>query len=197
MTRTARTTLSMEHALLGFLLRKPMHGYEIYREMCEPHGLWLIWRIKQSQLYALLGKLADEGMIRATLQTQAARPPRKVFHLTRRGRERFQAWLGAPVPHGRDLRQDFLAKLYFAMQDGPAAAAALIAGQRAACQSWLAAMQPPERDAPGELRFEHMVDRFRRSQIEATLDWLNACERTIARPRSAGRNIAARITKSR
>lgn len=181
----------MEHALLGFLVRKPVHGYDLYRELRDARGLWQIWRIKQSQLYALLAKLEDEGLISATLQTQETRPPRKVFHLTRRGRSRFRAWLRAPVPHGRELRQDFLAKLYFAMQDDPASSTALIAAQRAACQAWLRAMPAPGRDAAGELPFERVVDGFRRGQIEAALKWLDNCGRALARPRAARRNRRA------
>lgn len=79
-------------------------------------GLWLVWRIKQSQLYALLAKLEAEGCIASTLHPQDAWPPRKVFKLTRTGRERYLAWVRSAVPHGRELRQDFFGKLYFALR---------------------------------------------------------------------------------
>src|SRR5947209_20400002 len=119
MSRMQRDPLALEHALLGLLRRQPMHGYELYQRLTDPAGLWLIWRMKQSQLYALLTRLEAEGYLAADLQLQDARPPRKIFHLTRAGRERFLAWVRAPVPHGRELRQDFLAKFYFALREGP------------------------------------------------------------------------------
>jgi DNA-binding PadR family transcriptional regulator len=197
MTRTTNPKVAMEHALLGLLLRKPMHGYDIYRELRDARGLWQIWRIKQSRLYALLAKLEDEGLISATVQTQETRPPRKVFHLTRRGRSQFRTWLRAPVPHGRELRQDFLAKLYFAMLDDPASSTALIAAQRAACRAWLHAMPAAERDVAGEQPFERVVNGFRRSQIEATLKWLDDCERAVVPPRGAVGRIHVRANQPR
>ncbi|MBI5880215.1 MAG: PadR family transcriptional regulator [Chloroflexi bacterium] len=171
MSRTTRAPLAMEHALLGFLRRRPMHGYELYQQLCDPHGLWLIWRIKQSQLYALLAKLESEGLVSATLQTQETRPPRRVFRLTRAGRDRFLTWVRSPVPHGRDLRQDFLAKLYFAAREGAGAAAALVAVQQAECRAWLDERRTgsPADGAP----FEALVKNFRLHQIEAMLAWLD------------------------
>jgi DNA-binding PadR family transcriptional regulator len=180
MSRTERNPLTMEHALLGFLRQRPMHGYEIYQHLTDPHGLWLVWRMKQSQLYALLAKLEAEEYITSSLHPQDARPPRKVYKLTRTGRGRFLAWMRSPVPHGRELRQDFLAKLYFALQDAPAVTAELIDGQRAACRSWLLAMQAPERDDLNDRSFAGLVGRFRLGQIESMLKWLDVCERTLA-----------------
>src|SRR3712207_5615002 len=104
--------ITIEHALLGLLHDKPMHGYELYQQLMEPGGLWLVWRMKQSQLYALLARLEEEGYLVAELQPQAARPPRKIFHLTPAGLQAYQGWLASPVTHGRSMRQEFLAKLY-------------------------------------------------------------------------------------
>src|ERR1700686_164320 len=101
MSRTERHPLAMELALLGFLRRRPMHGYEIYQHLTDPEGLWLVWRLKQSQLYALLLRLEAEDFITSTLQPQDAHPPRKFFKLTRAGRERYLAWVRSAVPHGR------------------------------------------------------------------------------------------------
>src|SRR6476620_11890304 len=97
MSRIERNPLAMEYALLGFLRRRPMHGYEIYQRLADPEGLWLVWRMKQSQLYALLLRLESEGFIASTLQQQDTRPPRKIFRLTRLGRERYLAWVHSAV----------------------------------------------------------------------------------------------------
>ena len=180
MSRTTRAPLALEHALLGLLRQQPMHGYELYRRLMQPTGLWLIWRMKQSQLYALLAKLEAEVYISATLQPQDAHPPRKVYKLTRTGRERFLAWMRSPVPHGRELRQDFLAKLFFAQQEGPVVTAELIGKQQAACRSWLLEMQSPDRGDPDDQSFAGLVGQFRHGQIESMLKWLDHCERTLS-----------------
>jgi PadR family transcriptional regulator, regulatory protein AphA len=46
--------LSLEFILLGFLLEKPVHGYDLYRDISKINDLSEVWHIKQSQLYAPL-----------------------------------------------------------------------------------------------------------------------------------------------
>ena len=57
--------LTIEHALLGYLNQKPMYGYEISQHLANSEGLGAVWRLKQSQLYALLSKLEEKGYITA------------------------------------------------------------------------------------------------------------------------------------
>ncbi len=184
--RTERHPLTMEHALLGFLRRRPMHGYEIYQRIMDPEGLWLVWRMKQSQLYALLLRLEAEACITSTLQPQDAHPPRKIYKLTRAGRDRYLGWVRSAVPHGRELRQDFFGKLYFALQEGPEVAAELLARQREACHAWLADMRAAQElsdgDVPGqhyELSFESFVGDFRIGQIGAILAWIEHSQQRL------------------
>lgn len=180
----ARKLLSTELALLGFLRREPMHGYELYQHLSAASGLWAVWRVKQSQLYALLGKLEKMGYIEATLEPQDARPPRKVYALTETGRAVFAEWLVAPVRRARHMRMEFLAKLYFARLDGVETATALIEQQRCVCQGWRTAvhagqMPMPERATRAEQSYICMVKTFRLHQIEALLDWLETCQQQI------------------
>src|SRR3712207_428899 len=114
MSPMVKLPLTLEHALLGFLWQRPMHAYEIHQMLKEARALGLIWHLKQSQLYALLARLEEEGYITSITEPQGTRPPRRVMHLTSQGREAFQRWLVEPVAHGRDFRQEFLAKLFFA-----------------------------------------------------------------------------------
>lgn len=181
MSPLLRAPLTIEHALLGFVREEALHGYEIYRRLGEADGPGLVWRIKQSQLYALLGRLEADGYLSASHEPQPARPARKVYQLTDAGRAAFEQWLAAPVAHGRQLRLDFLLKLYFAQRAGGPAARDLIAAQRAVCRRWLAAA---ERAAVAESPYTRLVQTFRAGQIEAMLAWLDQCEQTIQAARS-------------
>src|SRR5690606_10045673 len=117
---------------------RPMHGYELYQHVSNPAGLWLVWRLKQSQLYALMARLQTQGYVTTTLQSQEARPPRKIFSLTAEGHNAYMGWVTSPVAHPRQMRQEFLMKLYFVRQEGPQAVAQLISEQRALCRAWQA-----------------------------------------------------------
>lgn len=179
MSPMTRLPLTTEHALLGFLRQRPMYGYEIYQQLSDAEGLGLVWRLKQSRLYALLAKLEQAGYVSATIESQDPRPPRKVFELTSAGRDAFLAWVERPVPHGREFRVDFLAKLYFARSEGPAVVARLVERQRAACRKWLEAQAAQAEELREAQPFEWLVHEFRVGQLEAMLAWLDQCEQTV------------------
>jgi len=174
-----RLPLTVEYALLGFLRKGPMHGYEIHRRLSDPAGMGLVWRLKQSQLYALLRRLEKEGYVGAALEPQETRPPRKVFQLTQLGNDAFLDWVQGPVLHGREMRLHFLAKLYFAQCEGPEVASRLIERQRAACQIWLAAHQANGDTLLDNHAYQWLVHRFRTAQIKAILAWLDECQQMV------------------
>jgi PadR family transcriptional regulator AphA len=179
--RTHSTSASgLEHALLGLLHDRPMHAYEMYLHLQRTEQLGLVWHLKQGNLYALLAALESDGYLVSTTEPQETRPPRKMLHLTPRGEASFTQWLTKPVEHGRDFRQDFLAKLYFATRAGTAAVTELVSRQRDACQRWLADLHATGAMLSADRPFEQLVLRYRVGQIEATLRWLEECTAVIA-----------------
>jgi PadR family transcriptional regulator AphA len=178
MSLSHRTPLSIEWSLLGFLAGQTMHGYEIGQRLSQAAELGLVWRLKQGRLYALLTRLEERGYINYTLEPQDSRPPRKVYTLTPEGKAALDAWLHAPVEHGRDFRMEFLAKLYFAQQEGEATLRALFEAQRSLCQRWLA-QQKAALDALEPGTFEWLVYHFRLGQVQAIVEWLDVSEATL------------------
>lgn len=168
---------TLELALLGFLRSQPRHGYAIHGLLSDPAGLGPVWRLKRSQLYALLNKLEDAGYVTTSLEPQESRPPRKLFHLTPSGEEAFLAWVQSPVEHGRSLRLEFLVRLYFARREGAGVVARLLAAQREQCQAWL---DEEEAMLSAEVQEGHtygqLVRHYRLGQMEAMLAWLDHCE---------------------
>lgn len=177
MSPMIKAPLTMEHALLGFLCDAPMHAYEMHQQLHEAEALGLVWRIKQSQLYALLARLEEVGYLTTVTAPQETRPARKMLHLTPAGRAAFETWRTSPVYHGRDLRQEFLAKLYFAQLDGAASVATLVEAQRAVCRTMLAAMQG--RANAAQQPYARLVYEFRYRQIKASFEWLDQCATTL------------------
>jgi PadR family transcriptional regulator AphA len=182
MSPMVKTPLTMEHALLGFLRDRPVHGYEMHQMLMEARELGLVWHLKQSQLYALLGRLEEAGYIDSTTEPQGTRPPRKLMSLTAEGRAAFELWLTLPVAHVRDFRLEFLAKLFFAGQDDPSITTALIERQRLACNDWLADLRSQLDAVSPERPFDSLVLQFRLGQLEAVLRWLDTCATTLIAP---------------
>ena len=173
MSPMVRRPPGMELSLLGFLRQGPQHGYQIHQMVSDPHGLGSIWRIKQSQLYALLAKLEKEGYTWGQVEMQgAARPPRRMYQLTANGIIAFKNWMQSPVNVPRSIRQEFMAKLYFARKEGKAQVKILIDAQRQTCQNWLDALVDKNIE---QSSFKELIFQYRIGQIRATLVWLDTC----------------------
>lgn len=182
MSPMIRQPLTVELALLGFLREGALHGYEIHRRLSDTAGLGEVWRLKQSHLYALLSRLAEEGYLTSTIKAQETRPQRRQYRLTRVGRTAFVEWVQEPVARGRDIRLDFLTKYFFAEREGHKVVERLMRKQRAACQEWLRQQQRQAEAARETRPFEWKVCQFRIGQIESMLTWLDLCEEPSRSP---------------
>ena len=169
-----KQSLTIEPALLGLLRQQPMHPYELFQQLQQKKALGFIWRVKQSHLYALLDRLEADGYLTHQLELQGSRPPRKILSLTPAGEALFITWMTKPVAHGRDIRLEFMAKLYFACREGAAQAGQLLDRQLACCRQWLAENEQRIACLPVN-SFERLVLRYRSGQLQATVLWLEEC----------------------
>ncbi|MGD2164647.1 MAG: hypothetical protein PVH50_03865, partial [Anaerolineae bacterium] len=119
----------------------------------------------------------EAGQVEVALDDESY-PPRKVYSITPSGRERFLAWVREPVPAMRDMRVEFLAKLYFFHNLELGNVGALLEGQKRACQERL--YQLEQGDGGTDDAFQVAVHGFRRRRVEASLDWLREVEREWA-----------------
>ena len=178
MTRS-QTPLSLEYILLGFIYENPIHGYDLYKKISNFRGIPLVWHIKQSQLYALLDKLEDEGLLTSNLIPGEAHLIRKEYQITPIGKQTFLTWIISPVAHGRYMRQEFLAKLYFAQKSGVENFMKLIEKQKTVCTEWLSNLQTSHSSTTDEQHYERMIFQYRISQTRAMLEWLDYCRTEI------------------
>jgi DNA-binding PadR family transcriptional regulator len=150
----------------------------------EASALRLIWTVKQGQLYALLGRLEEEGYLNGSLEPQDSRPPRKMLSLTDAGEAFYKRWMIEPVHRPRQFRQELLAKLFCARQAGPDTLHLLLDRQRVASRVLLEELQA-QVSAAHERPYEALVYRLRALQTEAHLAWLDECEQSLIESASA------------
>lgn len=175
-----------EFAILGVLAYRTVedgrrgedgiHGYDLSRYFTEG-ALAEIIRLESGMLYHYLKKLARAGLILSRVETQEGRPDRHLHVLTAEGDAVLSAWLSSPVHATREIRLDFLIKLYLARLIDPALANSLIAGQHAVMRRLVESLQSQlaslESDAP-DAGFHRAVLDLRLSQTRATLEWLQS-----------------------
>lgn len=174
MSRHAERLLPAAYALLGLLAEGPAHGYDLHRSFAAGTPLADIYRLEINQLYALLKKLDELGLVEQTgLAPVGHTPPRRYFSITPGGRETLTAWLREPVPHTREVRLEFLVKLYFAARRGPADAHDLLAAQLRLTRQMAGSLEEQRVRAPFALTdFRRLVLDLRIKQNQAVLNWL-------------------------
>ncbi|MFZ5918813.1 MAG: DUF4388 domain-containing protein [Chloroflexota bacterium] len=74
--------------LLGLLMDKPMHGYEI-NQIIKSEGIDIWINVSTAAIYYSLNKLRNQGLIVETKYQEAGAPVRSVFRLTDAGRVAF------------------------------------------------------------------------------------------------------------
>jgi PadR family transcriptional regulator, regulatory protein AphA len=168
-----------EYSLLGMLAvagAEGIHGYDLQRHYTDG-ALGGIIRLESGMLYHHLKKLDRYGLITTEVIPQPDRPDRRIHTLTEAGREQLEQWLRAPVRATREIRLDFLLKLYFARRLDPAHRAALIKQQRAVLAELAASLQA-QMDSPETAESDDRapVVRLRLLLTQAALEWLDGLE---------------------
>jgi PadR family transcriptional regulator AphA len=102
--------MSLEYAILGFLNYHPYTGYELKKifDTSVRH----FWPADQSQIYRTLSQLTEKGFAIMEKVLQEDRPDRKVYSITKMGREELIKWLSGP-PHLDEPRSPALIQVFF------------------------------------------------------------------------------------
>jgi DNA-binding PadR family transcriptional regulator len=103
--------VSFRYVILGLLALQPMSGYDIRRSLA---GLsWLTGSPSGGSLYPLLRALRQEQLVTVETVSRLDRPPRKIYSITKSGRQVLQTWAGQPVSTCASLKA-FLMRLFLA-----------------------------------------------------------------------------------
>jgi PadR family transcriptional regulator AphA len=182
--------MAAEHAILGLLALSDSgrgHGYVLARQFSPEAPLGDVVRLEPGMVYHHLKKLERLGWVSAVPEAEPGRPARRLFALTSPGRTALERWLSEPVARTREIRLDFLVKLYLALLLEPALAVRLVDEQRDLCArlveslaNRLRSAQVEEEQDPVTARFGDMVLDMRLAQTRAALAWLDRVGRDAA-----------------
>ena len=102
--------MSLEYAILGFLSYAPLSGYDLKKFF--DNSVCHFWTADQCQIYRTLARLGEAGSVEMRVVEQSARPDRKVYSITEKGRKDLEEWLAQPF-QGGDARNPVLLKTFF------------------------------------------------------------------------------------
>ncbi|CAN5640803.1 PadR family transcriptional regulator [soil metagenome] len=172
-----------EYAILGllYLNQHGGHGYDLARQFGPGEPLGEILHLEPGMLYHHLKRLERNGWLTSDMAQEGLRPRKQVYRISSDGEAELQRWLQAPVEHTREIRLEFLVKLYFARQLDLKIAETLLQSQRAMLHALLAQLDAPSQTShqdhsQDDRAFLNSVVALRRIQTGAALEWLNSLD---------------------
>lgn len=100
--------MALREVILTVLARRPSTGYEIAKDFDQVFSLF--WQASHQQIYRELAGLSADGCVRFEIVPQPGKPEKKIYAITRKGREELKHWVAAPTAPPR-RRNDLLVKL--------------------------------------------------------------------------------------
>ncbi|MBI5505987.1 MAG: PadR family transcriptional regulator [Deltaproteobacteria bacterium] len=98
------------YAILGFLCRRPMSGYDLKKAVEQSVGNF--WKESYGQIYPILKRLDQEGLAQKADAGAGGKRARHLYSITPAGREALCRWLEEPT-EPQQLRNELLLKLFF------------------------------------------------------------------------------------
>jgi DNA-binding PadR family transcriptional regulator len=118
--------MALRHAVLATLLHGEASGYQLAKRFDA--SVANFWHALPQQLYTELRRLEEQHMVRGRTVRQQGRPDKRVFTITKAGRQALREFAAAPGKPGL-LKEDLAVKVYAsALADPEALAAALEQG---------------------------------------------------------------------
>jgi DNA-binding PadR family transcriptional regulator len=160
-------------AVLSVLFTRPMHPYEIARELRE-RGKDEDMEIKWGSFYTVVRNLEKHGLIQAQASSrQGARPERTVYAITGSGREELEDWTRELIAVPRREHPSFEAGLSVIGGLGPKEAERLLARRLDALGERIAAQRESlERDRQTVPRLFLVESEYDLALVEAEAAWV-------------------------
>jgi DNA-binding PadR family transcriptional regulator len=178
-SQAGEEALSIKHALLGLLAERPLHGYEL--KAAYEAELVPATQLNYGQVYTTLERLARDGLVAHEVVSQAERPDKKVYALTKEGRKELQSWFAAPAPLDLDLRNETFVKLILARHLNNADPFKVLAVERRACLERLheVTQARARADKQGASLPTTLLLDLALLRLEAFIQWLDRSEEVM------------------
>lgn len=171
--------MSVRNSLLGLLVQKPRHGYELHAAFEAVVGGQANWDVKPAQVYATLARLAEAGLVCEEAAGHEGGPEKRTYAITEQGRAALSEWFREPV-RSEHQRDEFFVKLMLAIATGAADPRRVIYSQRAALYRELHEVTArrtgcdPKRELAQIMLLDQVV-----MHLEADLRWLEIVEQRL------------------
>jgi len=166
--------MSHRYLILGLLAERPMSGYDIKKHVKSM--LPAVTNASYGTLYPTLHRLRDEKAVEMREVPQKGRPSKKVYRITRKGRDELVGWLKQPAAADQ-VKREFLLKLYLAKNLPPRHLKTMVAARRDEVETLRRTLKA-ERDEVSN-PWQTWIVNYTLSMCEAEIHWLKQLEAEI------------------
>jgi len=164
----------IELAILGLLKERPMHGYQLNRELSEQLGG--LWRVSYGSLYPSLRRLERQGAITSEPGTGARR--KTVYAITPDGERLFLELLEETPQENQTEDARFRVRLAFFRYLPPETRVRLLERRRQALETRLDDVKAHLRDSATNDDYQRALLDHARVGTESDIAWLTDLIRT-------------------
>jgi DNA-binding PadR family transcriptional regulator len=173
----------LELAVLGLLKERPMHGYQLSRELGDSLGG--LWRVSYGSLYPTLRRLESDAAIESEAGDVRGARRKKVYRITPKGEQIFLELLQETPQDTQTEDARFRMRLAFFRYLPPETRIRLLERRRQALQGRLATIAESLRTGRSTDDYGRALIEHNRSVTESDITWLEqliAAERTKNAP---------------
>jgi DNA-binding PadR family transcriptional regulator len=173
----------LELAVLGLLKERPMHGYQLSRELGDSLGG--LWRVSYGSLYPTLRRLENDAAIESEAGDVRGARRKKVYRITPKGEQIFLELLQETPQDTQTEDARFRMRLAFFRYLPPETRIRLLERRRQALQERLTTIAESLRTGRSTDDYGRALIEHNRSVTESDITWLEqliAAERTKNAP---------------
>ena len=130
--------MSLQHILLG-MLDTPTSGYDLKKKFNQ--SLAHFWAAELSQIYPLLSRMEQQGLLTSTRRASDKGPPRKTYQRTAAGTHALKKWLAGGPSFNQERRHNVAQVFFLSALNSKDDALAFMAAFRKRAKERLAALQ--------------------------------------------------------
>ncbi len=173
--------MALAHTILATLGNDSFSGYDLWKKFSECSNHY--WQASQQQIYRELTKLEAQGAIASELVPQENRPNKKLYRITKEGKEILTRWLGEPS-EPMAVREEVLVKVLSAHLVPPGVIIQELKRRRAVHMKQLEDYKNAEQEKFSNISELPLAEKCKyltlRRGIRYEAEWVAWCEEAIS-----------------
>lgn len=165
-----------EYALLGLLMERPSHGYDLERTI-QMRGMREWTELAFSSIYFILNKLEKRGLAKSVKDPD--KKTRKIFSATQQGRSAFQAATLKALAEPHPLYPSILLGLSNWPAAPPGAGAKALQTRLDALGDIRKKVEIASKAAPTALPHVYALFDYSLSQLQAEIEWIERTKKLL------------------